>query len=204
MALPQEEAIAPFTVAKAATPLALHFRSTWLTSSIRALRERGLVDRYLAALPTRHHESVHNSFAGVWLDVEVAMAHYRACDSLGLARSEQIAIGREVTTIAHRTSYALALRLAKGAGVTPWTCFAIQKRLWLQVWRGGDVATFKVGPKEARVEIAGWPCSAIAYPRYAMNGVLIGQTELFCSKAYVSEIASLCTATSLGYRISWA
>jgi hypothetical protein len=80
----------------------------------------------------------------------------------------------------------------------------MQHRLWSQVWVGGAVATFKLGPKEARVEIVGWPCSRITYCRIAMRGLLVGQTELFCSKAFAREIASLCTPTSLGYRVAWA
>jgi hypothetical protein len=60
------------------------------------------------------------------------------------------------------------------------------------------------GGKEARVEIVGWPCARIAYCRVAMRGLLVGQTELFCTKAYASEVTSLCTATSLAYRVAWA
>jgi hypothetical protein len=183
--------------------LATAFRSTWLTSSIKALRERDLLARYLTALPKDHHDDVLNSVAGVWLPIEVAMAHYAACESLGLSLDEQVAIGRNVTTFAHRTSYSLALRLAKEAGVTPWSGFTIQRRLWQQVWRGGDVGTFKLGPKEARVEVIGWPCAEIPYVRRAMRGVLLGQSELFCKKAYVQEVKSLCSRTTLGYRVSW-
>jgi hypothetical protein len=36
-----------------------------------------------------------------------------------------------------------------------------------------------------------------------MCGVLLGQTELFCKKAYVREVKELCTRTTLGYRVSW-
>jgi hypothetical protein len=37
-----------------------------------------------------------------------------------------------------------------------------------------------------------------------MRGVLLGQSELFCKKAYVHEVKSLCSATTLGYRVSWS
>ncbi len=199
-----EEAVTPFAAPTLKTPLTTHFRSTWLTSSLRVFREQNIIDSYLEALPIRYRDVVLGSLAGAWLPIDVAMAHYAACDALRLPLVEQIAIGRAVTAVAHRTSYSFALRLAKEAGVTPWAGLAIQKRLWHQVWRGGDVATFKTGPKEARVEIVGWPCAEFAYTRRAMQGVLLGQTELFCKKAYVQEIASRCTRTSLGYRVAWA
>ena len=199
-----EEAVVPFAAPRFRTPLTTHFRSTWLTSSLRVFREWNLIDRYLEVLPIGYREGVLGSLAGAWLPIDIAMAHYAACDTLGLTLTEQIAVGRAVTAVAHRTSYSFALRLAKEAGVTPWACLAIQKRLWHQVWRGGDVATFKTGPKEARVEIIGWPCAEFAYTRRAMLGVLLGQTELFCKKAYAQEIPALCTRTSLGYRVAWA
>lgn len=197
------EEIVPFGAPRSETPLATKFRSTWLASSIRALRERKLIDRYLAALPRDHHESMVGSVAGVWLPISVAMQHYAACDSLGLTVDEQVAIGRNVAIFAHRTSYSHALRVAKSEDVSPWMVFNLQQRLWSQVWRGGDVATFKLGAKEARVEIIAWPCSAITYVRKAMQGVLLAQTELFCTKAYVNDIESLCTSTTLGYRVAW-
>jgi hypothetical protein len=199
----QPEAIVPFDGPRNVVAVATEFRSTWLTSSIKAIRARNLLDSYLAVLPAEHHENILNSVAGIWLPMDVGIAHYLACDSLPLTLEDQVAIGREVTTAAHRTSYALALRLAKGVGVTPWTCFAMQKRLWKQIWRGGDVGTFKLGPKEALVEIIGWPCSRIQYVRRAMRGVLLGQTELFCKKAYVHEVTALHSGTTLGYRVSW-
>jgi len=198
------EPIVPFSTEKRLVPMASQFRSTWLTSSLRALRDRNLLDAYLRNLPTKYHDKVLGSVAGVWYPVEVAVAHYEACDALGLTSADQLEMGRTVTQFAHRTSYSLALRLATEVGVTPWACFAMQHRLWTQVWVGGAVGTFKLGPKEARVEIVGWPCSRIAYCRVAMRGLLVGQTELFCSKAFAREIPSLCTPTSLGYRVAWA
>jgi hypothetical protein len=198
------EAFVPFETPRGRVPLARSFRSTWLVSSMAALRERGLIERYFAGLPGKYHEVVVASVAGVWLPVEVAVAHYEACEALHLPQEEVVAIGRQVTELVHKTSYSLAIRLVKEAGVTPWACLALQKRLWQRVWEGGDVAVFKLGPKEARVEIAGWPCSRVPYCRRALRGLLIGQSELFCRRAYASEIAHLCTATTLGYRIAWA
>ncbi len=200
----EAEAFVPYDYPRGRVPQVRSFRSTWLVSSIAALRERGLIERYLGFLPEKHHQSVLASVAGIWLPIEVALAHYDACESLHLPPEEVIAIGRQVTELVHKTSYSLAIRLVKEAGVTPWACLSIQKRLWQRVWEGGDVAVFKLGPKEARVEVAGWPCSRVPYCRRALRGLLVGQTELFCKKAYATEITHLCTPTTLGYRVAWA
>jgi hypothetical protein len=200
----EAEAFVPYDYPRGRVPLVRTFRSTWLVSSIAALRERGLIERYLEILPGQYHQAVMASVAGVWLPVEVSVAHYDACEALQLPPEEVIAIGRQVTELVHKTSYSLAIRLVKEAGVTPWACLALQKKLWQRVWEGGDVAVFKLGPKEARVEVAGWPCSRVPYCRRALRGLLVGQTELFCKKAYATEISRLCTPTTLGYRVAWA
>ena len=200
---PKEDQIAPFAWPKDETPVATHFRGSWLAASLRALRKRGLLDRYLDVLPKGQRDEVQGGTSRAWFPIEVAMTHYAACDALGLSEDEEVAIGQEVALDAHRKTHALALRMAGQGAVTPWTAFALQRRLWLQVWRGGDIATFKDGPRDARVEIVGWPCARIPYIRHAMRGVLLGQTSPLCTGARVEAIDALCTPMTLGYRVTW-
>jgi hypothetical protein len=184
--------------------MASKFRSTWLTSSLRALKSRGRLEEYLRYLPRENHEMVMNSVAGVWLPIEVAVAHYDACDRLQLPPPELMAIGREVHSYAQATVFSLAVKLATGAGTTPWTVFTQFRRLWDRVWIGGGVGVFKLGPKEARIEVIGWPCSRSTYVRHAMRGVVGGMVELFSTKAYVTDLPKFCTQTRLAYRCAWA
>lgn len=184
--------------------LATSFRSTWLSSSLRALRERHLLDGYLAHLPKQHHEIVLSTVVGVWLPIEIAIAHYAACDALALEPTEIIEIGREATNHVHGTLLATFVRLAKGAGVTPWTVMVRLQELWNRVWVGGGVSVTKLGPKEARLEIVGWPCASSPYCRIAVRGVITAVTDLFCNRSYAREIPSLTSSTSLGFVVSWA
>jgi hypothetical protein len=189
---------------RSTVPVTTQFRSTWLSSSLRALRERKLIDQYLAYLPEEHHEAVLTTVVGVWLPSAIAVAHYEACDRLGLTEAEQLSIGSEVGKHAQGTVFSVAVNLAKGAGVTPWTLLARLPGVWERIWVGGGVAIVKLGPKEARVEIGGWQCSRVSYTRVAMRGVIAGLVDLFSAKAYVRQLTPLCTALTLGYRISWA
>ena len=111
-------------------PVATKFRSTWLSSSLRALRKRARLDEYFGYLPIEHHEAVKNSVAGLWSPIGVAVAHYEACDRLVLPVHEVVAIGKEVHTYAQATVFSLAVKLAAGAGATPWTVFAQFRRWW--------------------------------------------------------------------------
>lgn len=205
LAVADDEIHLPFPAAtRDLVPLATRFRSTWLTSSLVALRERGRLDEYFARLPKEHHAVVHDSVAGTWLPVAVAAAHYEACDSLHFTQLELIAIGREVHAQVNASVLDLMIKLASGIGLTPWTVFSQFNRLWNRVWMGGGVGVYRIGPKEARLEIVGWPCSRSLYVRHCLRGVIGAMLEVCCSKAYVRDLPHLCSNATLGYRCAWA
>lgn len=200
-----ESVLVPFPGGnRARVPMATQFRSTWLSSSLRSLRERELLDTYLGHLPPRYHESVLAPVAGLWLPIEVAVAHYKACDALALSSVDVLAIGREATNRVHGTILSTFVRLARNAGITPWMALPRMQELWARIWMGGGVSVIKLGPKEARIEIAGWPCAASPYCRIALRGVLPGIVDLFCMKSYARDLPKLATETTLGYVLSWA
>jgi hypothetical protein len=194
----------PSLAPRAAVQDASHFRSTWLNSSVDALRARGHFDRYVTLLPDEHRATILESVAGIWLPIDVAVAHYGACEALALSRRDAWDIGVEVTRRVHGTTLALAIRLAKQAGVTPWTILAQLPRLWERVWRGGAIAIREVGPKEAILEVMRWRVAAIPYVRQTMPAVVHGIVELFCAKVYVREVPGKNSPTSLGMRLQWA
>jgi hypothetical protein len=185
-------------------PATQHFRSTWLCSSLRSIRDRGLYDEYVQNLDPVHREAVESSVVGTWLPIEVAVAHYRACDALMLSVPEMLTIGREATNQVHGTLLGTFVRLAKGAGVTPWTVLGRLDELWRRIWLGGGLEIMQLGPKEARVYIAGWPCAGSGYCRIALRGVIPAVTDLFCTRSYAREINSLRTPDALAYTLSWA
>jgi hypothetical protein len=197
------DAFLPFNVPRDQIPPVTQFRSAWLHSSLRALRELDLFDRYLAFLPDEH-KSIVKSPLGVWLPGEVSVVHYAACERLGLDAQTQTVIGAQVAQRVHGTILAIGVKVAREAGVTPWTVLAQFGRLWDNIWIGGGVAVGKLGPKEARLEIAGWPCARFTYCKNGIMGVTQGLIELFCRKVYVRDVPKLCTATGLVYRIAWA
>jgi hypothetical protein len=94
-------------------------------------------------------------------------------------------------------------RLAQGAGATPWTVLAQTPRLWSATCDGGAVAVAKLGPKEARVEIVGYPLAALHYNRVTMRGIVASLIQLLCTKVYMHELPKLCDARCLGMRASW-
>lgn len=198
---PTEEAL---VAATASTALASEFRSTWLSSSVRALKERELWDRYLRHVPPAHRDVIEMHVAGMWLPIDVAHAHYTACDRLGLSATELYDIGREVSDRLHATILSVVVRAAKSAGASPWAVLERTPRLWRRIWIGGDIALYKLGPKEARLEAYAWPVARYDYIQHGMRGVLHALIEMFCRVAYVRQLSERCTPDKLAYQISWA
>jgi hypothetical protein len=119
------------------------------------------------------------------------------------ADDELLAMGEGVAIQSQESALSLALKLAAGSGVTPWTVLAQSRRFWDRAFKGSGVAVFKLGPKEARFEIVGWPLARIEYTRLSFRGILVGLSRPFCTKVYVTEIAGH-TPTTVSYRMAWA
>ncbi len=184
---------------------AKHFRSTWLTASQATLRGRGagVWEQYEAALDPKYAHEVLSAVAGVWLPMDVARAHYLACDRLALTDVELVEIGRAAMRRANATALSLVTRMAQGAGVTPWSALGQVPRFWSATCDDGFMGVAKLGPKEARVEVVGYPLAGIRYNRVTMRGITLGCVELFCQKAYVKEISAQCDHRTLVIKLSW-
>jgi len=196
------ETIVDFTEARD-TP-ASHTRSTLITTSMQTIRNRGRFEDYEKGLSPEVKETLLSVVAGVWLPIELATAHYTACEGLELPQKEQFAIGMEVGKRVQGTMLGLVVRTAKQAGLTPWMGLGQSDRLYERLFQGGSVKLVKLGPKEARIEIAGWPCAASNYCRVGVRGVIPAMTDLFCQKSYTHEIPTLTTKSSVAYLVAWA
>jgi hypothetical protein len=197
------EWMVPLPVPRDRVTDAKHFRSTWLTASQAALRDRGHYQAYEALLDRRHKSDILSAVPGIWLPMAIARAHYEACDALSLPVDELLAIGGSATKRAHPTTLGFVARLAQGGGVTPWTVLAQATRLWQSTCDGGAIGVARLGPKEARVDMLGFPLASIRYNRFTMRGIAISVAALFCKKAYAKEVASLTDARSVVLQLSW-
>lgn len=199
-----EDWLVPLPASRNRVPDATEFRSTWITASQGTLRSRGLRERYEALVAPEHRDVLLNIIAGEWLPMAVARAHYTACDRLGLRTDELLEIGSEATRKANKTHIAFVARMAQVAGATPWTMLAQTPRIIARSFRGGGaIAVARLGPKDARLEIVGFPVAGLRYLRVTMRTIVGGMVELFCERAYVKDIAALCDERVLAMHISW-
>lgn len=199
----REEVILPLPSPRSLVPRVTQVKSAWIGASVRAVRQRDLFDRYLQLLPPQFHEVVKNTAPSEWLPVEIAIAHYNACDGLEILPPELVQLGYEAVRHGHGGPLQVTAKLASTAGATPWTLFNQLQRFWDRSWVGGAIGVSKLGPKEAKLEVVGFPLAQFRYVRLGMRGIIVGAAELFCQKVYVAELADLCTPLTLGYRVSW-
>ncbi len=198
-----EEIIVPWRVPRDRVEPAKQVRSTLINGSLRSLRLRGLETEYFARLPKPYADEIRALVPGVWVPVEVAIAHYTALDGIPLSHDERVAYGGEVSAHIQASFLGTVAKMATGMGVTPWTGLAQAERLWDRLAVGGAVQVVKVGPKEARFEAAGLALLGIGHFRVGFRGFVCAGCELFARKVYGVDIARLCSASTVGYRLSW-
>lgn len=184
-------------------PVLKHVRSTLLIGGVDSLRAAGLAESYTAVAPPDVQSAIAAAVAGMWLPLDLAIAHYRACDALGLSNDSAIQLGRETFARTKGLLLGAATGLARGTGVTPWTLIPHLQRFWMRGNDGGGVRAVKKGPKEVEVHIAGCPLVASRYYRAAFRGLFGELLELVCDKAYVHERAFGDPANSTGMRAQW-
>ncbi len=198
------EVILPFVPDRLYAPIATHIRSTMVTSSVASLKARGFYEAYVANLPADLRVEIPATVAGFWLPIDKGIVHYEACDRLRLPVADLLEIGASVGDRSTKSALSLVTKLAAGSGATPWTILSNARRLWERAFQGSSIGAFKLGPKEARLEMIGWPLARIEYNRVSMRGILRSLFSPFCTRVYVTELMPLCTPLTVGYRIAWA
>lgn len=183
---------------------ARHVRSTVLLSSISAVRAAGFGEAYVNALAPEHREMLLGSVVGMWIPMNVALAHYRACESLALTTDTQVALGRAVFDRTQGTLLGTAVKLSRAAGASPWTVLPLFQRFWLRGFDGGGIAVYKLGPKDAQIDCFAVEVNDVRYFRNALRGLVIGVLELFTAKMYVKELSGAREPGSVHYRAQWA
>jgi hypothetical protein len=197
------EAAAPFSMRADLVPTATQIRSTLLVSSQQSLRSRGLYEPYLALLEAGDRKVLTELVAGVWCPIEIGVAHYEACERLGLPNPTLLAIGHEVEARMRASILFHFLRITREAGASPLSVLVRSRRFWDRVFVGSELGVFRLGPKDLRLEIAGFPFATLTYNRVTFRGIVESLMTPFCTKAFVRDAPEAQGATTIGWRVAW-
>ncbi|HEY3817748.1 MAG TPA: hypothetical protein VGL81_11280 [Polyangiaceae bacterium] len=178
-------------------------RSTVVIGSIASIREAGHFDRWSAALEPAYRDTLLHCVAGVWLPLDVGLAYYRACDSLGLSNEVVAKLGSATFRRIQGTLLGTVLRMANGSGVTPWTILPHLQRFWDRGYKGGGCQITRHGPKDAHLALERCAFANSHYHRNALRGLASSVLALFCQKVYVQEQAGPRPDGSLVLHAQW-
>jgi len=185
-------------------PAARNAKSTVLQSSVAAVRMSTRFDAYMRHLPPAHQQVLLHAVAGTWIPIDVAHAHYEACDAAGFTADEAFANGRRTFDQAGQVVFGTVLKMAKAAGVTPWTTLEQLQRFCARGYDGGGVQVHRLGPKEARIQVVKVRLMESPYYRGALRGVFASAMELFCTKVYLTEKPGARPFGTITMRQQWA
>ncbi len=170
-------------------PSVTHVKGLVLANSIEVLKHGGFYDRYLSLLPAQHRDAVLYAVAPSWVPVDVALAHYQACDGLMLTDDELETVGALIAKRVAETFLGTVFRTTRKAGVeTFWYVVKRSDRFWDRAYLGGAITVIQTGPKDVIVEWRGLPLVESRYFRIAQRYYSEALATMFCSRAYVKTI----------------
>ena len=197
------EEVLSFRFPRDAAPRVTRVRSTLIAASLHGIRNMGWEARYLAALPKELHFEMQMLTAGSWVPLSVGTAHYTACEEMGLGAREMDAIGSDVSLRTQRTFVGTLGKAVGGAGATPWLLIQNMHRIWDRMFDGGDLAAYKVGPKEGLVVLVGCTLLDISYFRFGFLAYYRALARMLSRAAYTKESPTHRSQGRIGFRISW-
>ena len=204
MTAPRGEVIHAFSTARDLVPPATRIRTTLLVSSQLSLRTRGLFDRYLALADPAARPALTSLVVGAWSSMELGVIHYEACERLQLPVAELVSIGRDVEARLRKSILLNLAHAARGVGVTPLTVLMQGPKFWARTFVGSEVSIARLGPKDARFAIAGFPLARLTYNRVTFRGILESLVAPFCQRAFVRDAPECAGPAALGWRVAWA
>jgi hypothetical protein len=202
MATPREVFLAP-QFAEGTSPSVTRVRSTLLSASLQGVRQMGWEKRYFSVLPAALHDEIRMLIAGVWIALDLAIAHYTACDRMELSPDEIREMGKAVSFRTQKTFVGTLGSVVAGAGATPWSIYTHSHRIWGRIFDGGDMVIYKVGPKDMDVVCVGCPLFTVRYFRRALTSYYAAIVSLVAKSVHCRELAERRGANEIALRISW-
>jgi hypothetical protein len=186
-------------------PVVTHVRGIMLANAIANLRRIGAYDEYASHIAAADLDVVLSTVAASWVPVVHVVAHYVACDALGLSRAAFDGIGASNADRVASTFLAGFLRRARGFGVdgmhislTHWP------KLNERLFKGGRCVIIELGPKEVHIERHGLPFAHCRAYREGFMAFSQSLASLFCKVAYLKPVRPrVPDAQNLAITLSW-
>lgn len=133
-------------------------RRMLIQASLGELSELGAYDAYCALIEEELRDELTSLVGPGWVPVELALAHYRACDQLNLNDKDVHAMGLRT---GEKVPSALLVQGTRasvdGPKDAPWSALGAFARMGRRIYEGGSAQYVKLGPKKLLIESTGNP-----------------------------------------------
>jgi hypothetical protein len=140
-------------------------RGGLIQSSFSQLRDHGYFERYKAHIDPSILQELTSTLVPSWVSIDLAHAHFSACDALSLSQDEMDKLGQGTGQRVRQMSLVLPGRKTEESKVDLWSIVGQLHRGWARVYQGGSVQVVKLGPKEQLLEMCGFALTRHRYFR---------------------------------------
>jgi hypothetical protein len=192
--LPHEPEAGPLTA----------LRNVLIQFSIGQLKATGHYQRYSELIDKDVLADLLTRLGPGWIPTELVMAHYEACDRLGLSERDRQASAAVVGDRLQETTLISSAKKARVESFDVWSAQGQLNRMWRRLHQGGSMQIVKVGPKAKLIEQRDIPLNRIAYYREAqVTAITVAHTALGARLSSVKLESTSPHRDETVYFVSW-
>ena len=140
-------------------------RNIVIQASLAQLQAKGYYARYSEFIASDVREDLLSRIAPGWIPIDLAIAHYNACDKLDLSSEELKALGVSVGAQVSDVTLVAHARKVRGDQFDLRAALVQLHRMWPRIYRGGSVQVLRMGPNDVLIEQRGLVLNGFKYFR---------------------------------------
>ena len=179
-------------------------KNVLLQASLSQLHTKGLYPRYDNLVDPGIPEEISSTLAMSWVPVDLAVAHYRACENMTLGSAVLKDLGAGVGERMKGTSLVSTSKSMPTSSGDLWTSSGALLRMWARHYRGGSVQVAKLGACEMELDLRGFVLNQFRYFRHAQLEVIAAAFAAIGARETMVKIVQYSgSKDELTLRISW-
>ena len=179
-------------------------KNALLQASLAQLRAKGLYERYAAIVPPAVPQQILSSLAMSWMPIELAVAHYGACEGMMLAAEQATEVGAGVGERVQETSLSAAAKKTREPTADVWSNLGTLYRVWARHYQGGSIQIVKLGPSDMVIQQRGFVLTQYRYYRQGQLAVFRAYFEAVGLHVTSVKLVSYSpTRDEVSIRITW-
>jgi hypothetical protein len=168
-AMEQREIIVPHDPTRG--PL-VAVRRMLVHSSIAGLKGAGHYERYCSVIAAQDLEQIDALIGPGWLPLDLTLAHYHACDRLGLSDEQIYASGVRAGEAMGDALLVAKAQIRSTTEGSAWATINAFSRMGRRIYDGGSAQYVKLGANSLLIQHRGNPLFSIHYYRVAHEGFM--------------------------------